>query len=45
VETKTHTILTSSKRNFHLRATLDAFHNGSRVYTKSWDEKIPRKLV
>jgi hypothetical protein len=44
-ETFTRTTLTSTKRRFRVRATLDAYLNGSRVYSKSWDETIPRKLV
>lgn len=45
VETKTHTVLTSNKYRFRLRATLDAYLNGSRVFSKSWDENIKRKLL
>jgi hypothetical protein len=45
VETKTSTILTSTKYRFRIRATLDAFLNGSRVFSKSWDEKVDRKLL
>lgn len=45
VETKTSTTLTSSKYRFHIRATLDAYLNGSRVFSKSWDEKVDRKLL
>ena len=44
-ETATKTVLTSTKRRFRIRATLDAYLNGSRVYSKSWDEVIVRKLV
>ncbi|MGM0601449.1 MAG: CocE/NonD family hydrolase C-terminal non-catalytic domain-containing protein, partial [Candidatus Rifleibacteriota bacterium] len=45
VETITNTVLTSSKHRFLIRATLDAYLNGARVFSKSWDEKIPRKLL
>ena len=45
VETMTRTILTSGKHRFKVRATLDAYLNGSRVFSNSWDESIPRKLL
>jgi putative CocE/NonD family hydrolase len=45
VETQTQTILTSTKYHFHIRAILDAYLNGARVFSKSWNEKIVRKLV
>jgi len=45
VKTCTNTVLTSDQNYFYLTATLDAYHNGARVYCKSWDEKIPRQLI
>ena len=45
VETQTRMTLTSSKYRFRIRATLDAYLNGSRVFSKSWDEKIDRNLI
>jgi hypothetical protein len=42
---RARSVLTSSKRRFRVRAMLDAFLDGSRVYSRSWDELIPRKLV
>ena len=45
VETVTRTVLLSDAENFHLRADLDAYENGFRVYCRTWDRHIPRKLV
>ncbi|MFP3945672.1 MAG: peptidase S15, partial [Archaeoglobaceae archaeon] len=39
------TILTSDSTNFRLRATLDAYENDTRIFTRSWDESIPRNLI
>jgi hypothetical protein len=45
VRTKTHTILTSDKDNFYIKATLDAYEGEVRVFSKNWHEKIPRKFL
>lgn len=45
VHTVNHTILTSDKNNFHVHATLDAYNNGLRVFSKNWQLSIPRKYV
>jgi hypothetical protein len=45
VTTKARTLLTSSETHFHIRADLDAFEGDSRVFSRSWDERIPRDLV
>jgi predicted acyl esterase len=45
VLTKTTTVLTSTRTQFVIRATLDAFEGDVRVYSKSWDEAIPRRGV
>ncbi len=42
VRTVTDTILTSTKTHFQIRATLDAFDGDVRIFSKSWDKKIPR---
>lgn len=42
VETKTLTVLTSSKTHFFIQAELDAYEGDRRVFCKSWDRKIPR---
>lgn len=45
VRTVTRTILTSSTTHFRIQAELDAYENDSRVFSKSWDSRIPRDLV
>ena len=42
--TITHTILTSTRTHFRIRATLDAYEEDTRVFSKTWDEAIPRDL-
>ena len=45
IETVTETKLTSDKDHFHIYATLDAFENDQRVYSRTWKESIPRDHV
>jgi hypothetical protein len=45
VRTMTRTRLTSDETCFHLRADLDAYEGTSRVYSRSWYNVIPRRLV
>jgi len=45
VKTNAHTLLTSSPTHFHIRAELDAYEGDSRMFSRSWDKKIPRDLV
>jgi hypothetical protein len=45
IRTVTRTVLTSNTTEFRIRADLDAFEGDSRVYSKSWDERIERDLV
>lgn len=45
IKTITHTILTSTKTNFVIRATLDAYEEDVRVFSRSFDESIPRDMV
>lgn len=45
IRTVTRTILTSSATHFRIQAELDAYENDSRVFSKSWDSRIPRNLV
>ncbi|MFP4612868.1 MAG: CocE/NonD family hydrolase [Spirochaetaceae bacterium] len=44
-ETHTRTLLTSSSTHFRIQATLDAFEGDTRVFSKSWDERVPRHLL
>lgn len=43
--TEGKTTLTSTRTHFLIRATLDAYDGDARVFSKSWDESIPRDLV
>jgi hypothetical protein len=45
VQTITRTSLSATEEEFLIRATLDAYHNGVRVFARSWDERVPRALV
>ncbi|BBI63749.1 hypothetical protein HSBAA_50550 [Vreelandella sulfidaeris] len=45
VRSMTRTLMTSNATSFRLRATMDAYEGDSRIYSKSWDEEIPRDLV
>ncbi len=45
VRTVTRTLLTSNTEQFRIRADLDAYEGKSRVFSKSWDKRIPRDLV
>lgn len=44
VSTTTRTILTSTRTHFWIRAMLDAYEGDTRVFSKTWDERVPRKL-
>ncbi len=45
IVTRTRTVLTSTRTQFIIRATLDAYEGDVRIFSKSWDEAIPRQLV
>jgi hypothetical protein len=45
VRTETRTVLTSTADSFVIRATLDAYEGDVRLFSKSWDETVPRDLV
>jgi predicted acyl esterase len=45
VESKTRTVLTSTREAFHLEATIDAYENGTRAFARSWNVAIPRDHV
>jgi predicted acyl esterase len=45
VRTETRTVLTSTADSFLIRATLDAYEGDVRLFSKSWDETVPRDLV
>lgn len=43
--TVTKTVLASTRTHFKIQATLDAYDGDARIFSKSWDESIPRQLV
>lgn len=45
VRTITRTVLTCTPTHFHVHAQLDAWEGERRVYSRNWDESIPRDLV
>ncbi|GGC55361.1 CocE/NonD family hydrolase [Hoyosella rhizosphaerae] len=50
IEVMTRTVMTSTARNFHITAELDAWECDStrgdrRVYSENWEHQIPRNLV
>ena len=45
VRTITRTTLTATEEDFVIRATLDAYEGEARVFSRSWDEIVPRNLV
>lgn len=45
VQTRTKTVLTSNKTYFRIRAELDAYQNGHRFFSKSWDEHVIRDCL
>ncbi len=44
-KTITRTVLTSTRTDFIIRATLDAYEGDVRVYSRSFDERIPRDMI
>ena len=34
-----------TKEDFVISATLDAYEGDTRVFTRTWDGRVPRKLV
>ncbi|WP_045217138.1 CocE/NonD family hydrolase [Desulfonatronovibrio magnus] len=41
----TRTIMTSTASHFKILATLDAYDGEVRIFSKSWDESIPRDMI
>ena len=44
-ETRTRTVMTSTRTEFLIRASLEAYENAKRVFERSWDVRIPRDHV
>ncbi|MFG2174145.1 CocE/NonD family hydrolase [Streptomyces niveus] len=45
VRVETHTALTSDEEQFFVNATLDGYENGRRVFSRTWNETLPRDLL
>ncbi len=45
IETRTSTVMTSTRTHFQLHARLDAFEGEARVFSRNWRSEIPRDLV
>jgi putative CocE/NonD family hydrolase len=45
IRTAARTVMTSNETHFIVRADLDAYEGDARVFTRSWDRRIPRNLV
>lgn len=45
IRTVTRTVMTSTSKHFCIAASLDAFEGDEPVFSRNWDEKIPRDLV
>lgn len=42
VRVETRTMLTSDDTAFHVDATLDGYEDGRRVFSRTWNESVPR---
>jgi len=45
IRTEAYTLMTATRDDFVISATLDAYEGDSRVFTRTWDRKIPRDGV
>lgn len=45
VRVETRTILTSNETEFRVDATLDGYEDGRRVFSRTWNESVPRVNV
>ena len=45
IRIETDSMMTADRTHFHVSNHLDAFEDGVRVYTRSWDKSIPRNMV
>lgn len=41
----TRTVLTCDAENFYVHASLDAFEGSKRIFSRNWDETIPRDMM
>jgi hypothetical protein len=45
IETRTRTVLTATREEFRVQASLDAFEGEAGVFARSWNTAVPRDLV
>ncbi len=45
VETRTRTVVTCTATELHVHAELDAFEGDQRVFSRNWEERVPRDLL
>ncbi|MFC9243991.1 CocE/NonD family hydrolase [Streptomyces sp. NPDC057136] len=45
IRVETRTTLTSDENEFHVDATLDGYEGGRRVFSRTWNESVPRMNV
>ncbi|MDQ0792366.1 CocE/NonD family hydrolase [Streptomyces sp. B1I3] len=45
VRVETRTVLTSDKEDFTVSATLDGYEGDRRVFSRTWNEKVPREAL
>ena len=45
ISTRTRVVMTATRTHFRMTAELDAFEGGQRIYSRNWDETIPRDLT
>ena len=45
VSAESSIVMTGSRQALHLRARMDAAEGDSKIFSREWDEKIPRDLV
>ena len=45
IRTEAVTVMTATHDDFVVSATLDAYEGDTRVFTRTWDKRIPRDLV
>ena len=44
IRTETRSVMSCIREDFLISATLDAYEGETRVFTKAWDHRVPRKL-
>lgn len=45
ISTVTYTVLTSDAENFKVHATVDAYEGCERIFSNTWNYRIPRRMV